>query len=72
MNDPDSITLGLELNRHEEPITGRLRKPDGATTPFVGWLELTQALEDARLTDPASERPQRPELHTNSLDHAAQ
>lgn len=44
----DSLKLALELDGTGEPIAGCLRHQDGSTQNFVGWLELTQALEAAR------------------------
>ena len=42
------LRLGLELDGAGEPISGRLRREDGSACEFVGWLELTRALDDAR------------------------
>jgi hypothetical protein len=47
MAEAGSLQLALELDLGTEPIAGRLRLPDGSSRGFVGWLELTQALEDA-------------------------
>jgi hypothetical protein len=57
VSDEDTMNLRLELHRHEEPITGRLHKPDGTRTPFVGWLEFTRVLETARQGDTDSGGP---------------
>jgi hypothetical protein len=39
-------TLTLRLDRIE-PITGTVSTEDGASLPFMGWLELAAALEQA-------------------------
>jgi hypothetical protein len=48
MVDPICIRLTLELTCGDEPISGRLRHPDGTTRDFVGWLELAQMLDEPR------------------------
>jgi hypothetical protein len=50
--EASTLELALELYLDAEPIAGRLRRSDGRSTEFVGWLELTHALEDARQSDP--------------------
>ncbi|MBV9424790.1 MAG: hypothetical protein JOZ98_17900 [Solirubrobacterales bacterium] len=44
-----TIRLVIELDLDSDPISGTLQpQPDGETTQFAGWLQLTQALETAR------------------------
>jgi hypothetical protein len=38
----------LELDGGDDPIRGRLRHGTETTQEFVGWLQLTRAVEDAR------------------------
>jgi hypothetical protein len=49
----EPVRLAVELDRGAEPIAGRLRRADGSTSEFIGWLELTQALEDAQRQEDA-------------------
>lgn len=47
------LTLRLEIDPTEEPISGRVSAPDGTSRPFRGWLELATVLE-ALLSAPAA------------------
>jgi hypothetical protein len=42
-----TVTVELTLRVGEEPIAGELRRADGASRPFVGWIALVRSLEDA-------------------------
>jgi len=49
MNDPEHrLRLVLELERGSEPIRGKITGPAGETREYVGWLALTNALEELR------------------------
>ena len=53
VNDPASdgpapVRVLLELDLEAQPIEGNLGRPGGPSTPFVGWLGLTAALEGLR------------------------
>jgi hypothetical protein len=41
------LRLALELERGAEPIAGCLSDEAGRRREFLGWLELTRALEEA-------------------------
>jgi hypothetical protein len=41
--------LHLEIDVASEPITGRVSGAPGEDQRFSGWIELTQAIEEARL-----------------------
>jgi hypothetical protein len=41
---PTTLTLTLDLI---DPIRGTVSAEDGSTRPFIGWLELAAALEQA-------------------------
>jgi hypothetical protein len=41
---PTTLTLKLDLL---DPIKGTVTTEDGASLPFLGWLELAAALEQA-------------------------
>ncbi len=45
---PDRRRAWLELDFDAQPIEGTLAPPGGPTTPFVGWLGLTVALDGLR------------------------
>jgi hypothetical protein len=46
---PSTLQLLIELDPAVEPISGTLRQqPDGASTPFHGWLQLTETVEAIR------------------------
>jgi hypothetical protein len=47
-----TVTLELTLRVGSEPITGALRGADGRARPFVGWVALVRALEDAATAVP--------------------
>ena len=53
MPDAALVTLVLELERGADPIAGRLTADDGAAWSFTGWLQLTEALEEAKAADSA-------------------
>jgi hypothetical protein len=42
-----TVTLELTLRVGSDPIAGALRRADGTTRPFVGWVALVRSLEDA-------------------------
>ena len=44
MTSHPPIDLQLEISSIEEPIQGRLSRPDGRSVDFTGWLELSSAL----------------------------
>lgn len=54
MSGTSALQLALELDRETEPIAGRLRRDDGTTWSFTGWLELTRVLEEAQGDDDRS------------------
>ena len=57
MNDPEHpLRLVLELERGSEPIRGKITGPTGRTREYVGWLALTNALEELRRAS-AEEEP---------------
>jgi hypothetical protein len=45
MDGDPHVHIALELDPQAQPIAGRLLGADGTVREFVGWLELTQALE---------------------------
>jgi hypothetical protein len=45
MPEPAPIDLHLVLSPASEPVAGRLVDPDGAETPFEGYVELIAAIE---------------------------
>jgi hypothetical protein len=47
------LRVALEFDGVAEPISGRILGDDGFSRDFVGWLELTRALEDARHGPPS-------------------
>jgi hypothetical protein len=47
MSPSERIRLSLELDLASEPIEGEVQAAGGASHPFVGWLQLTSALERA-------------------------
>ena len=47
-----TVTVELTLRVGSEPITGALRGEDGRPRPFVGWVALVRALEDATTAVP--------------------
>jgi hypothetical protein len=46
---PQIAHLHLEIDVASEPITGRFSSAPGEDERFSGWIELTQAIEAARL-----------------------
>ncbi|MDQ3719624.1 MAG: hypothetical protein M3350_02405 [Actinomycetota bacterium] len=48
MTRVEPLRLDLELDRQGDAIAGRLRRQDGEQWRFIGWLQLTRALEEAR------------------------
>jgi hypothetical protein len=44
---PAPIHVRLEIERDGERIAGRLSTAEGLTVPFIGWLGLAAALEQA-------------------------
>ena len=47
--NPRTVQLLIELDPVGEPIAGRLRQqPHGPAVAFIGWLQLTQAIEAIR------------------------
>ena len=47
MTPSERIKLALDLDLASEPIEGEVRAAGGSSHLFVGWLELTAALEHA-------------------------
>ena len=45
------MCLKLLMETQSEPISGALIYADGRRHQFSGWIELTAALEEARLPD---------------------
>jgi hypothetical protein len=45
---PTRAQIKLEVDRESEPITGVLEDERGERRPFLGWIELISAIEDAR------------------------
>jgi hypothetical protein len=48
--DHDPVRVVICLRPSSEPISGTVAIADRAAREFAGWVELTFALEDARLT----------------------
>jgi hypothetical protein len=47
------VRIELDLVPDAEPIRGRVRDAGGVDHAFVGWLELVEILERARISRPA-------------------
>ena len=61
MRDADRLKLVLQLDRGAEPISGQLVREDRTSSQFVGWLELTRAIEDAQHELSSSEEHREPQ-----------
>jgi len=57
------LRIELELERHREPIQGKLVCEYHETVSFIGWLELMAAIEVA-LAQPSSMSADQPSCHT--------
>lgn len=52
-----SVKVSVELQAGAEPVAGTVQVEGGPTQPFIGWIELTHAIERAReLADPEKDR----------------
>jgi hypothetical protein len=52
-----TIKVSVELEPGAEPLAGTIQVQDGTPRPFIGWIELTHAIEGARgLQDGAQAR----------------
>jgi hypothetical protein len=55
-----AVRVGICLRLSSEPISGTVAIADRAAREFAGWVELTGALEDARLTTTGRVEDRRP------------
>jgi hypothetical protein len=44
----ERVTLVVELDRNEDPISGSVSGDDGRKRGYVGWLALIAALDELR------------------------
>jgi hypothetical protein len=51
MSPTDGARLVIELDLEAQPIGGWLTSPAAGARPFVGWLDLMAALEQARVAE---------------------
>jgi hypothetical protein len=58
MSPSERIKLNLELDLASQPIEGEVHAAGGSSHPFVGWLGLTSALEQAVADGESSIHPQ--------------
>lgn len=49
MTEEPFARLGVSIKPGSEPIAGKVRFPDGSTTPFEGYVQLIAAVEHAHL-----------------------
>lgn len=64
---PSNLSLQLYVEPSSDPIAGSLVYPDGHQLAFSGWIELTAALEDARLSEILDVMAQGEERGAHSL-----
>lgn len=60
MTGEQSRRLTLDLQPGSEPIEGRISEEGAESRPFVGWLALATALQQAMRLDPRTASDDRP------------
>jgi hypothetical protein len=47
--DANTAQLGISIERGSEPIAGKVRRPDGTSAPFHGYVQLIAVIERVHL-----------------------
>jgi hypothetical protein len=71
MSSPSAVTVQLTFDAHSDPISGQVRD-GGRTFPFVGWLNLMQAVEDALIATRGMSQPTGPHVElVDAVEHGS-